>query len=1018
MSANHSYDAVKRNTPILLFSCVLILANLLFASSSHALPRKHTIAFGGMYGFHYSPDYLEVLVGDTIEWIGDFSAYPLQSTTIPAGAGSFVADSIPSFQYIVRFQGEYDYENPVYYSIGMKGTIIVDTVKHGLTNEGREFYLGTPVPFIKKVYTMVYAMINSYYDNKVSLSYYDSIGHESTPVEYSVSSQGYLQIPLDTSKMSMDTTVEQPAYRTCHIISKLPITVEYLLFSLISESYLSLPVISLGRKYVVASFNDNPPSNASGMFMIIATEDGTLVQITPTTRTRGGHPGVFTGAGATGKPQPYLIKLFKGQCYLVRSNGHDDGNDISGTTILASSPIVVISGHEQANVGGILAGAEPNCLLEQLLPYEYWDSTGFISIPFYEPTPPADEGSGDLYRIYTYDSGSANTHLNVVGISDGYDFSTGRFQVPEKFDISGAVEAIPSNGQKISVIQYDEKMQSSSKPYQAPAPCMMTIIPRSRWKKYYSFLTYGSWNYLNILSSHLDDIEIAFNGTPYTPILHLPHSSPYGGISRADNSLFGEQCTLLTHVISDKPFKSFVRSEYPFMLYTYGIMNAGYGQSEYAAPAGMQLNTGVLPSFKIMIDSSNCTSWHFCVSDTSKSDPGIKSVMLIDDPDGVYFEPGEQLSNVSFDTAITYMPNELRPQGAKQYCFDVNILNPLLDAIAPVAIVDNGGNAVLLNLQKSAQLVKLSTDPQTLSRPDSIVFPVKKIGDQICTTFVFKNTAKLGGTALNLTSVSFTNSDPSYSIQSVTPSLPHSLAAQDSLTLQVCYTSIDSARHRDSLILKTDCFSFPISLDAHGSTGLISAADQDFGAVTAGDTVCRNILIKNVGSASFTLTKSFVLSDSINFTVDTSKLPRQIKQGGSASISICFHPKTEGSYSAGIDWGTDLEASFAHSVKSHSVLAGTAAPKERVKTSSGISSFSIHPNPSTGRSIIVRFPFGGTVNAMLSMFDVLGREVYHTEIFPDKPQVEIPISNLPEGVYSVQINSPSGSISQKFVKLQ
>ncbi|MFI5263509.1 MAG: T9SS type A sorting domain-containing protein, partial [Candidatus Kapaibacterium sp.] len=186
------------------------------------------------------------------------------------------------------------------------------------------------------------------------------------------------------------------------------------------------------------------------------------------------------------------------------------------------------------------------------------------------------------------------------------------------------------------------------------------------------------------------------------------------------------------------------------------------------------------------------------------------------------------------------------------------------------------------------------------------------------------------------------------------------------------------------------------------------------------DTLCKNVVIKNVGSAAFTLTKQFVLSDAVNFSVDTGKLPALVKDASSVSINVCFHPKTEGPYTAGIDWGTDLEASFAHSVKSHSMLTGTATPKEGVKASLTANSFSIHPNPSNGSSVIVTIgeALGVTDKSVrptgLSVFDVLGREVYRRNILENESTFEIPIRNLPEGVYYVQI----GSLTEKFVKVK
>jgi len=443
---------------------------------------------------------------------------------------------------------------------------------------------------------------------------------------------------------------------------------------------------------------------------------------------------------------------------------------------------------------------------------------------------------------------------------------------------------------------------------------------------------------------------------------------------------------------------------------------------ENAAPAGTQLNTGVVPAFKITIDTlAKCTGWTICVRDTSTGDPGIKAVMLVDDTDGVYFNrPGMKFSNVSFDTlSSAFVAGELHPDyhSSDPYCFKVKFNNPLGAALAPIAIIDNLGNGMILRLRREAPAISLATSPVAVSKPDSIFFPQQKIGNQICTTFVVKNTAADGGTPLLITSATLRKNDAAFAIQSVTPPLPYVLAAQQTVDISLCFTAKDSARHRDSLVVQTDCFSIPISLDAHGLTGLISAADLNFGIIKEGDTLCKNIQIRNVGSAPFTLAKSFVLSDNTNFTVDTTNLPVVINPANSITINVCFHPATAGTYTGGIDWSTDLDASFSHSVKNHSSLVGTATPKQSQGVSaSHTTSFSLHPNPSGGNIVVLTLASAETESTTLSIFDVLGREVYRQIVPPDLFHIEIPVGTLSEGVYYVRLNSGSGSLTQKFVK--
>ena len=119
----------KYRIQVAIVGCIFLI--VLVINTSFATPKKHTIFFGGSNGFHYVPDFLEVIVGDTIEWSGDFTKYGLESVSIPSGAISFKVDSVLTFQYVVRKQGNYSYRNPIYFSIGMQGTILVDTVKYG-----------------------------------------------------------------------------------------------------------------------------------------------------------------------------------------------------------------------------------------------------------------------------------------------------------------------------------------------------------------------------------------------------------------------------------------------------------------------------------------------------------------------------------------------------------------------------------------------------------------------------------------------------------------------------------------------------------------------------------------------------------------------------------------------------------------------------------------------------------------------------------------------------------------------
>ncbi|MFI5263173.1 MAG: T9SS type A sorting domain-containing protein [Candidatus Kapaibacterium sp.] len=1035
-----------------MWEILSLLVMLVIGRESASAVTIHYIDFGGpIHGYVYTPNFLNVEVGDTIVWRGDFSQYALVSTSVPPGAKTIgPVNSGTTFSYPVEVAGSYSYQNTVYAGIGMKGSFSATVLPHGsLTNEGKDFYLGLITPsynYVGSISYQAFAIITTYYDNTVKIAYFDANGNEVNGITKQIPRRNSAVIQLDLSAMRVDTIAERALYKTCHITSKYPVSIQFQSSGANSGgSYLALPVLAVGKNYVVASYYDNPGNgaligyaglpqfgeNAAGSFLIIGTQDATNVTIVPSTTTTGSHTGVVTGPGANGIVHPFSTVLNKGQCYLVRSFGKDPGADISGSVVQASKPVAVISGHEDANPGEYIPvwpqlSEGRDYMIEQLLPVEFWDSTGYLSLPFRQATTPSDEGNGDTYRVYTFDDNTAVVHADVTGIPGGYPMSTSRYHYAEHLDIIDPVDIYSTNGKKIGVTQYDERNEPGTG--LEASPSMMTIIPKSRWRNSYNYSLLQAKTidgitedqYVNIIADSLADIRVSNDGAPLVPL-----NSAFNQVAQFQNVSSHYHVTGGQYRMGAGSY--FLHSNYPFIAYTYGMdkivaMTYYKFNFENAAPAGTQLNTGAVPAFNITIDTlSKCSGWTICVRDTGNNDPGIKAVMLVDDTDGVYFNrPGMKFSNVSLDSSSpAFVAGELHPDyhSTQPFCIKVTFNNPLAAALAPVAIIDNLGNGMILRLTREAPTISLATSPVVSANPDSIFFPQQKIGDQICTTFVVKNTAADGGTPLLINSATLRKNDAAFAIQSITPPLPYVLTAQQTVNISLCYTAKDSARHRDSLLVKTDCFSIPISLDAHGLTGLITASDLNFGIIKAGDTSCKIIQIKNIGSAPFTLTKSFILSDNTNFSVDTSSLPLQINPGNSVNITVCFHPQVAGNYNGGIDWSTDLDPSFAHSVKDHSTLTGTATPKQTQGVAeSNASSFSLHPNPSNGSIVVVTLASAGTENTTLSLFDVLGREVYRQIVPPDIFHIEIPVRDLPEGVYYVRLNSVSGSVTEKFVK--
>ena len=97
-----------------------ILFLLLFLFGCKPKPVTHNITFAP---YSYSPAEMEVRVGDTIEWSGNFSSHPLASASIPEGAATINRISEGAdYRYVVTVPGVYNYQCENHHHSGMTGT--------------------------------------------------------------------------------------------------------------------------------------------------------------------------------------------------------------------------------------------------------------------------------------------------------------------------------------------------------------------------------------------------------------------------------------------------------------------------------------------------------------------------------------------------------------------------------------------------------------------------------------------------------------------------------------------------------------------------------------------------------------------------------------------------------------------------------------------------------------------------------------------------------------------------------
>ena len=209
--------------------------------------------------------------------------------------------------------------------------------------------------------------------------------------------------------------------KAVHVTAKNPIVVySYITQNAVSGATLCLPTNVLGREYVSINYTQvSNSANSNSYFTIIAVEDNTQVEITPTANTKSGWV-----AGTT-----YPVTLQKGEIYQVLGANNNNaqgglyyGNDLTGSTIksvaTSTSPckkIAVFSGAGKIKIGANCGtNNSSDNLYQQLYPLATWGKN-FLTVPsFSKPL--------NYYRIIRSKSSSI-VKLNGFKLSpDLYSF--------------------------------------------------------------------------------------------------------------------------------------------------------------------------------------------------------------------------------------------------------------------------------------------------------------------------------------------------------------------------------------------------------------------------------------------------------------------------------------------------------------------------------------------------------------------------------------------------------------------
>jgi gliding motility-associated-like protein len=225
---------------------------------------------------------------------------------------------------------------------------------------------------------------------------------------FSIPANTIVTVPIP-EEQAYNTEGERTAAKALYVQSSEKISLYANNFQpLSSDAANILPVEALGDEYYSLSYNANMAGSGFEAgnvatpeeFLIIATEDATLITIVPASETGDGK-----AAG-----EPYAIRMNKGESYLVKSKLDGTVVDtsyyqsITGSYIKANKLIAVFAGHKRAKISCAGSNSRDH-LYEQLFPLRLWGTNYVV---------PSTGQERDLYRtVAAYD----NTQWTINGVA-------------------------------------------------------------------------------------------------------------------------------------------------------------------------------------------------------------------------------------------------------------------------------------------------------------------------------------------------------------------------------------------------------------------------------------------------------------------------------------------------------------------------------------------------------------------------------------------------------------------------
>lgn len=317
---------------------------------------------------------------------------------------------------------------------------------------------------------------------------------------------------LDTIIFEPDGS-EMVEDKAIHLVASSPVSVYALNYKTQSSDVAVIyPTKSLGTEYYAMCYTPHPTNTteSNSEFLIVASEDNTLVAITPSVDTDQGHKA----------NQQFAVNLNKGQLYQVQSMNRvmDGQGDLTGSKVVSNKPVAFYSGVKATSVP--YEGRTRDHLYEQIPPTSTWGKEFYVV--------PLESRVKDTYRILAAEDG---TTVKIDGIGATMTLNSGQYR---EFDLEHGDACRIISNKRILLAQFCRSQDMDNGP-RVGDPFMIIISPVVQKINDITFEAYRSdlitsMFFVNVVTLTSEVKDITLNEGPAN---HYFHPFPDGIYSYA-----------------------------------------------------------------------------------------------------------------------------------------------------------------------------------------------------------------------------------------------------------------------------------------------------------------------------------------------------------------------------------------------------------------------------------------------------------------------------------------------------